>query len=175
MNIKPVRRQDRRKRREEPAMPRITPFLWFDTEAEEAAEFYCSIFPNSKITAVSHYTDAGPRPAGTVMTVSFVLDGHEFTALNGGPEYKFTEAISLLINCADQAEVDHYWDQLTAGGEEVACGWLKDRYGLSWQVAPKKMVEWFGDPDEKSERVMTALLGMRKLDIAALERAYEGG
>jgi predicted 3-demethylubiquinone-9 3-methyltransferase (glyoxalase superfamily) len=117
-------------------MPRITPNLWFDTEGEEAAEFYVSVFPNSKINNISHFTEAGPRPAGTVLTVDFELDGQEYTAINGGPEFTFDEAISLLINCADQAEVDYYWDRLTEGGEEGPCGWLKDRYGVSWQVNP---------------------------------------
>jgi predicted 3-demethylubiquinone-9 3-methyltransferase (glyoxalase superfamily) len=156
-------------------MPRITPFLWFDTEALEAAEFYCSIFPNSKITGVSHYSDAGPRPAGSVMTVSFVLDGQELIALNGGPEFSFTEAISLFINCADQDEVDHYWDKLTAGGEESQCGWLKDRYGLSWQVVPEGMAELFSDPDaSRAARAMRAMMGMSKLDIRALRAAADG-
>ena len=124
-------------------MPSITPNLWFDTEAEEAAEFYCSIFPNSKITAVTHYTEGSPREAGMVLTVSFVLDGQEFTAINGGPEFTFTEAISLAVNCADQAEVDYYWEKLGAGGEEGQCGWLKDRYGLSWQVVPSGWEELY--------------------------------
>ena len=156
-------------------MPRITPFLWFDTEAEEAAEFYCSIFPNSKITGVSHYSDAGPQPAGSVMTVSFVLDGQELTALNGGPYFKLTEAFSLSISCADQDEVDHYWDKVTAdGGEESQCGWLKDRYGLSWQVVPVGMNERINDPDPvRSERAMRAMLGMKKLDLAALQAAAD--
>ena len=156
-------------------MPRITHCLWFDTEGKEAAEFYCSIFPNSKITSVSHYTEAGPRPAGSVMTVSFVLDGNEYVALNGGPEYKFTEAISLMINCADQAEVDYYWDKLTAGGEEVACGWLKDRYGLAWQVVPEGMMEVLNNDDpERTSRAMQAMFTMKKLDLAALRAAADG-
>jgi predicted 3-demethylubiquinone-9 3-methyltransferase (glyoxalase superfamily) len=156
-------------------MPRITPFLWFDTEALEAAEFYCSIFPNSKITGVSHYSDAGPRPAGSVMTVSFVLDGQELIALNGGPEFSFTEAISLFINCADQDEVDHYWDKLTAGGEESQCGWLKDRYGLSWQVVPEGMMEVLnGDDPARVQRAMQAMFGMKKLDLDALRAAADG-
>jgi predicted 3-demethylubiquinone-9 3-methyltransferase (glyoxalase superfamily) len=156
-------------------MSRITPFLWFDTEAEEAAEFYCSIFPNSKITAVSHYTDAGPRPAGSVMTVSFVLDGQELIALNGGPEYTFTEAISLFINCADQAEVDHYWDKLTNGGQEIQCGWLKDRYGLAWQVVPEGMMEVMSSDDPaRVQRAMEAMFTMKKLDLDALRAAADG-
>jgi predicted 3-demethylubiquinone-9 3-methyltransferase (glyoxalase superfamily) len=156
-------------------MPRITPFLWFDTEAEEAAEFYCSIFPNSKITAVSHYTEAGPRPVGMVMTVSFVLDGQEYTALNGGPEFKFNEAISLMINCADQAEVDYYWEKLTDGGQEIECGWLKDRYGLAWQVCPEAMMEVLGSDDPaRVDRAMRAMFTMKKLDLAALQAAADG-
>ena len=156
-------------------MPRITPNLWFDTQGEEAAEYYCSIFPNSKITNVIYYGEAGPRPAGTVLTVDFVLDGQEFTAINGGPEFTFTEAISLLINCADQEEVDYYWSKLTDGGQEVQCGWLKDRYGLSWQVCPVGMLELLNDPDPgRSQRAMTAMLGMTKLDLAALRAAADG-
>jgi predicted 3-demethylubiquinone-9 3-methyltransferase (glyoxalase superfamily) len=156
-------------------MPRITPNLWFDTEAEEAAEFYCSIFPNSKITAVSHYTEGSPRPAGTVMTVSWVLDGQEFTGINGGPQFNFSEAISLLINCEDQAEVDYYWEKLTDGGEEVQCGWLRDRYGLSWQVVPAGFEEVFTSDDPgRAERAMQAMLGMKKLDLAALQAAADG-
>ena len=156
-------------------MPSITPNLWFDTQGEEAAEFYVSVFPNSKITNVTHYGDAGPREAGMVMTVDFVLDGQEFTALNGGPGHPFNEALSLLVNCADQAEVDHYWERLGEGGEEGPCGWLTDRYGVSWQVAPEGIVELFQDPDPaRAERAMAAMLTMKKLDIAALQRAYDG-
>jgi predicted 3-demethylubiquinone-9 3-methyltransferase (glyoxalase superfamily) len=157
-------------------MPRITPFLWFNSEAEEAAEFYCSIFPNSKITDVTRYSDAGPQPAGSVMTVSFVLDGQELTALNGGPHFKLDEAFSLSISCADQAEVDHYWDLLTAdGGEESQCGWLKDRYGLSWQVTPAGMLHIIGSDDpERVQRAMQAMFGMKKLDLAALQAAADG-
>ena len=156
-------------------MPTITPNLWFDTQSEEAAEFYCSIFPNSKITNVTHYGEAGPRPAGMVLTVDFVLDGQEYTAINGGPEFTFTEAISLLVNCEDQEEVDYYWAKLTDGGQEVQCGWLKDRYGLSWQVCPVGMLELLNDPDpERSQRAMTAMLGMVKLDMAALRAAADG-
>jgi predicted 3-demethylubiquinone-9 3-methyltransferase (glyoxalase superfamily) len=156
-------------------MPRITPNLWFDTESEEAAEFYCSVFPNSKITFVSHYTEAGPRPAGEVLTVDFVLDGQEYTAINGGPQFKFDEAISLLVNCADQEEIDYYWERLSEGGEESACGWLKDKYGLSWQVVPGGMAEMMSDPDTgRAERAMRAMLGMKKIDIAALYAAADG-
>ena len=156
-------------------MPRIVPNLWFDSQAEEAAEFYCSVFPNSKITNVTHYTEAGPGAPGSVLTVDFVLDGQEFTAINGGPEFTFTEAISLAVNCDDQEEVDHYWEKLTDGGQEVQCGWLKDRYGLSWQVVPAGMIELFNDADPaRAERAMQAMFGMKKLDIAALRAAAEG-
>jgi predicted 3-demethylubiquinone-9 3-methyltransferase (glyoxalase superfamily) len=155
-------------------MPRITPNLWFDTEGLEAAEFYCSVFPNSEIKNVSHYTDAGPRPAGTVLIVDFVLDGQEFTAINGGPEFTFDEAISLSINCRDQDEVDYYWAKLTEGGEESQCGWLKDRYGLSWQVVPEGMAELMNDSDPaRATRAMKAMLGMKKLDVAALWAAAD--
>lgn len=156
-------------------MPTITPNLWFDTEGEEAAEFYVSVFPNSRIKNITHYGEAGPREAGTVMTVDFVLDGQDFTAINGGPEFHFDEAISLLIECADQDEVDHYWAKLGEGGEEVQCGWLKDRYGLSWQVVPAGMDELFADPDvARADRAMQAMLGMKKLDLAALRAAADG-
>ncbi len=155
-------------------MPRITPNLWFDTQSKEAAEFYVSVFPNSEIRNVSYYNDAGPRPAGTVLTVDFVLDGQEYTAINGGPQFTFNESISLLINCADQNEVDHYWSKLSEGGEEGQCGWLKDRYGLSWQVVPAGMGELMSDPDEgRALRAMRAMLGMKKLDVAALRAAAD--
>jgi predicted 3-demethylubiquinone-9 3-methyltransferase (glyoxalase superfamily) len=155
-------------------MPRITPNLWFDTQAQEAAEFYVSVFPNSKVTNVSYYGEAGPRPAGTVLTVEFELDGQPFTGINGGPQFTFTEAISLLISCADQDEVDYYWDKLTDGGGESQCGWLKDRYGLSWQVIPAALGELIGDPDpERSQRAMKAMLGQRKIDIAAIRAAAD--
>jgi predicted 3-demethylubiquinone-9 3-methyltransferase (glyoxalase superfamily) len=156
-------------------MPRITPNLWFDTQSEAAAEFYVSVFPNSKITNITYYGEAGPRPAGMVLTVDFVLDGQEYTAINGGPEFTFDEAISLLINCADQDEVDYYWDKLTDGGEEGPCGWLKDKFGLSWQVCPAGFVELLNDPDpSRGQRAMTAMFGMKKLDIAALRAAADG-
>ena len=156
-------------------MPRITPNLWMDTEGLEAAEFYCSIFPNSKINAVTHYSDAGPREAGMVLTVDFELDGKPFTAINGGPEFTFDEAVSFAIECDDQAEVDRYWDRLTEGGEEGPCGWCKDRFGLSWQVVPKGFVEMMTGPDkERGQRAMKAMLGMKKLDLAALEAAADG-
>jgi predicted 3-demethylubiquinone-9 3-methyltransferase (glyoxalase superfamily) len=155
-------------------MPRITPNLWFDTQGREAAEFYVSVFPNSEIRHVSHYGEAGPRPAGTVLTVDFVLDGQEYTAINGGPNFTFNEAISLLINCADQEEVDHYWTSLTEGGEEGPCGWLKDRYGVSWQVSPAALGELLNDPDPgRAQRAMTAMLGMRKIEVAALHAAAD--
>lgn len=154
---------------------KIRPFLWFDGNAEEAVNFYLSVFPDARLGEVSRYGEGMPMPAGTVLVANFTLFGQEFGAINAGPEFKFTEAISFMIDCKDQAEVDYYWDKLTAdGGEPSQCGWLKDKYGLSWQVVPKQMVEWFGDPNEKSERAMAALLKMGKLDIAALERAYRG-
>jgi predicted 3-demethylubiquinone-9 3-methyltransferase (glyoxalase superfamily) len=157
------------------AMPRITPNLWFDTESLDAAEFYVSVFPNSEIRNVSHYGDAGPREAGMVLTVDFVLDGQEFTAINGGPEFTFDEAVSFLINCAGQDEVDHYWSKLTEGGEESQCGWLKDRFGVSWQVVPAEMGELMSDPDPaRANRAMQAMLGMKKLDLAALRAAADG-
>jgi predicted 3-demethylubiquinone-9 3-methyltransferase (glyoxalase superfamily) len=155
-------------------MPRITPNLWFDTQAKEAAEFYVSVFPNSKITNVTHYGEAGPRPAGMVLTVDFVLDGQEYTGLNGGPQFIFDEAISLLINCADQDEVDYYWNALSEGGEEGQCGWLKDKYGLSWQVVPDELEKLVTDPDDgRAQRAMKAMLGMQKLDVAALRAAAD--
>lgn len=155
-------------------MPSITPNLWFDTEGEEAAEFYVAVFPNSKITNVTRYGEAGPREAGTVMTVDFVLDGQEFTAINGGPEFTFSESVSFLINCADQEEVDYYWSRLSEGGEEGPCGWLKDRYGLSWQVCPVGLNELINDSDqERTQRVMRAMFEMKKLDLAALQAAAD--
>ena len=154
---------------------RITPFLWFDHQAEEAAAFYTAIFPNSKVGKVARYGEAGPGPAGSAMTVEFQLDGQPFIALNGGPIYKFTEAVSFVVNCETQGEVDHYWEKLTAGGGEVQCGWLKDKFGLSWQVFPTALTELLGDPDSKRVgRVMQALMAMKKLDIRALQKAAEG-
>lgn len=156
-------------------MPRIIPNLWFDTQAEEAAEFYVAIFPNSRVTDLTRYTEAGPGAAGSVLTVNFELDGQLFTAINGGPQFPFTEAVSFVIECADQAELDHYWERLTDGGQEVQCGWLKDRYGLSWQVVPAGWEELMSDPDpERVARATTAMLGMVKLDIAALQAAADG-
>jgi len=160
---------------------KITPCLWFDTQAEEAAQFYCSIFPNSRVLRISRYGEAGREihgmPAGSVLTVAFELDGQEFTALNGGPVFRFNEAVSFQASCDDQEELDYYWDRLAAGGDEAAqqCGWLKDRYGLSWQIVPAVLADRMTDADgRKSERVMTALLKMKKLDIAALRQAYAG-
>ena len=156
-------------------MPAITPNLWFDTDAEPAAEFYCSVFPNSKITNVTHYPESVTDRAGSVLTVDFELDGQRYTALNGGPQFTFDEAISLLVECDDQAEVDFYWEKLTDGGEESMCGWLKDRFGLSWQVVPKGMEALFADDDPaRADRAMQAMFAMRKLDIAALEAAAAG-
>ena len=154
-------------------MPRITPFLWFDTQAEEAARFYVSIFKNSKIVKIARYGEAGPGPKGSVMTVVFELERQEFIALNGGPQFKFTEAISFSVNCETQKEVDQFWEKLSQGGEEGPCGWLKDRYGLSWQINPVILGEMLSDPDpRKSRRVMQAMLKMKKIDIAALKKAY---
>jgi predicted 3-demethylubiquinone-9 3-methyltransferase (glyoxalase superfamily) len=153
-------------------MKGITPCLWFDTEGEEAANFYTSVFPNSRIVEVARYGSAGPRPEGTVMTVSFELDGREFVALNGGPEFTFNESISFQVNCETQEEVDTYWSTLSEGGEEGPCGWLKDKYGMSWQIVPIVLPELLRDPDrEKSQRVMRAMLSMKKIEIDALERA----
>ena len=154
-------------------MQKITPFLWFDANAEEAVNFYLSIFKNSKILKVARYGDTGPGPAGTVMTISFRLEGQEFIALNGGPHFKFTEAISLSVSCETQEELDDYWSKLTAaGGQEVQCGWLKDKFGLSWQVNPPILAELLMDKDaKKAQRVMTAMMQMKKIDIAGLKRA----
>ena len=149
--------------------------LWFDTEAEQAANFYTGIFPGSKLGAIHHYTEAGPGPAGSVVLVEFELNGQKFSALNGGPQYKFNAAVSIVVPCADQAEVDYYWSSLTDGGQEVACGWLTDKYGLSWQIVPTVFFDMMGDPDaDKVNRVMQAMLGMTKFEIAALEKAYAG-
>jgi len=153
-------------------MQKITPCLWFDTEGEEAARLYTSVFPSSKIGRIARYGSAGPRPEGTVMTVSFELGGQEFLALNGGPEYTFSEAISFQVFCETQEEVDVYWSKLSKGGEEGPCGWLKDRFGVSWQIVPTALPRLLGDPDaERSQRVMQAMLGMKKIEIAELERA----
>ena len=155
--------------------PKIIPNLWFDTEAEEAANFYISVFKNARIVNVTHYTAAGPREAGMVMTVEFELDGQRFVGINGGPQFKFDEAVSFQITCETQEDVDYYWERLTEGGEEGPCGWAKDRYGLSWQVVPTGMEELFADPDPaRAERAMKAMLEMGKLDIAALRSAADG-
>jgi predicted 3-demethylubiquinone-9 3-methyltransferase (glyoxalase superfamily) len=153
-------------------MKTITPCLWFDTEGEEAAEFYVSVFPNSKIVDIARYGSAGPRPEGSVMTVSFELNGKPFVALNGGPDFTFNEAVSFEVLCEDQEEVDHYWETLGEGGEEGPCGWLKDSFGVSWQIVPTRLYELLEDPDrEKSQRAMEAMLGMKKIVIEELEQA----
>jgi predicted 3-demethylubiquinone-9 3-methyltransferase (glyoxalase superfamily) len=156
--------------------PKITPNLWFDTEAEEAASFYVSVFGgDSRIVNKTHYNEAGPREAGTVMTVEWELDGQRFVGINGGPEFKFSEAVSFQVDCEDQDEIDDYWGKLTDGGSEGPCGWCKDRFGLSWQVVPKGIDELFGDEDpQRAERAMKAMFGMKKLDIAELRRAADG-
>jgi predicted 3-demethylubiquinone-9 3-methyltransferase (glyoxalase superfamily) len=153
-------------------MQGITPFLWFETQAEEAARFYVSAFKNSKILSISRYGEAGPGAAGSVMTVEFELDGRKFVALNGGPQYTFNPAVSFVVNCETQAEVDHYWSRLSAGGKEIQCGWLTDKYGLSWQIVPTVLLEMIkGDDAEKRNRVMQAMFKMVKLDIETLKRA----
>lgn len=155
-------------------MSRITPFLWFDDKAEEAANFYTSVFPNSRITAIHRYTDAGPRPPGTVMTVEFELDGLPFVALNGGGSNAFNLAVSFSVSCKTQAELDSFWDKLKEGGKEIQCGWLTDRYGLPWQIVPSDIAELFGGQHpEKAAAAMRAMFGMTKLDIAALKKAYD--
>ncbi len=157
-------------------MPALTPNLWFDSQAEAAARFYISVFPNSEITEITHYGEAGPGEAGTVLTVEFNLDGQRFIGINGGPLFPFTEAVSFMITCADQDEIDYYWSALLAdGGQESQCGWLKDRFGLSWQVVPDGMAEVLNDPDPaRGQRAMTAMLGMTKIDLAALRAAAAG-
>ena len=155
-------------------MPKITPFLWFDNNAEEAMKFYTSIFKNSKIGSVQRYGDAGPGPKGSVMTASFTLEGQEFTALNGGPLFKFNESVSFVVHCKDQQEVDYYWEKLSQGGKPSQCGWLKDRFGLSWQIVPDALIEFLSTKDgAKGQRVMQALLQMTKIEIDKLKQAYE--
>lgn len=155
-------------------MQKITPFLWFDDNLEEAMNFYASVFKNAKIGNVSRYGDAGPRPKGMVMSATFQLEGQEFMGLNGGPHFKFTEAVSFFVNCETQQEVDELWSKLSDGGEEGHCGWLKDRFGLSWQIVPRALGEMLGDSDpRRSQSVMAAMLEMRKIDIQALKRAYD--
>ena len=150
--------------------------LWFDTQAEEAANYYVSIFKNSKVTGISRYGETGPGAKGSVMVAEFELDGQKFTALNGGPQFKFTEAISLVVNCESQEEVDYYWEKLSGnGGQEVVCGWLKDKYGLSWQIVPPALTKFITDKDRvKADRAMQAMMKMRKIDISALQKAYDG-
>jgi predicted 3-demethylubiquinone-9 3-methyltransferase (glyoxalase superfamily) len=156
-------------------MAKITPFLWFDNQAEEAVQFYTSIFQDSKVTVVTRYGEAGPGPKGSVMTIAFELAQQHFVALNGGPHFKFNEAISFFVNCTSQAEVDYFWEKLSEGGQEIQCGWLKDKYGLCWQIVPAVLMEMLQDKDaERSERVNKAMLQMKKLDIAGLEAAYRG-
>ena len=157
-------------------MEGITPFLWFSDNAEEAANYYMSIFPNSKVQIVTRYGESGPGPKGSVMTVAFELNGQKFTALNGGPQFKFTEAVSFVVNCETQKEVDEYWEKLSAGGEKSVCGWLKDKYGLSWQVVPTVLFKLFEQKNpKKAENMMKALMQMKKLDIEGLKKAYEQG
>ncbi|MFZ2177982.1 MAG: VOC family protein [Rhodococcus sp. (in: high G+C Gram-positive bacteria)] len=156
-------------------MPKITPWLWFDMNAEDAAKFYTSVFPNSRIVSTTYYTEGTPVPAGTVMTVEFELDGQVFYGLNGSPDFPFTEAVSFQIDCASQDEVDHYWNALTEGGEESRCGWLKDRFGLSWQVVPRRLNELLSDSDpEVAQRVTDVLMKMHKIDVPTLEAAAHG-
>jgi predicted 3-demethylubiquinone-9 3-methyltransferase (glyoxalase superfamily) len=156
-------------------MQKITPFLWFNDNAEEAVNFYVSIFKNSRVLEVSRHGDAGPGPKGTVLTAKFQLDGQDFIALNGGPTFTFTEAISFLVDCQTQQEVDEYWETLSAGGSKSQCGWLKDKFGLSWQIVPRALMEMLRDKDPaKSQRVMQAMLQMTKIDIGVLKQAYEG-
>jgi predicted 3-demethylubiquinone-9 3-methyltransferase (glyoxalase superfamily) len=156
-------------------MQKITSFLWFDNQAEEAMNFYVSIFKNSRVLGVTRYGDAGPGPKGTVMTAKFQLEGQEFVALNGGPQFKFTEAVSFVVNCETQKEVDEFWEKLSEGGKKSRCGWLEDKFGLSWQIVPTVLVEMYLDKDAaKSQRVMKAMLQMDKLDIKKLKEAYDG-
>jgi predicted 3-demethylubiquinone-9 3-methyltransferase (glyoxalase superfamily) len=156
-------------------MQKITPCLWFDGQAEEAAKFYVSVFPNSRIVRTNHYLEGSPGVPGTVLTVEFVLDGMEFVALNGGPHYQFTPAISFMANCESQEEVDRLWRELSASGQEVQCGWLTDKFGVSWQIVPTAVLPMFSNPDRAAaQRAFTAMLGMKKLDIAELKRAFEG-
>jgi len=157
------------------SIQKITPFLWFDQQAEEAANFYVSIFPNARVGKVLRYGEAGPGPAGSAMTVEFQMEGQSFVGINGGPHFKFTEAISFVVNCQTQEEVDNYWEKLSEGGAKVQCGWLKDKFGLSWQIVPTTLTELLADPDPvKSQRVMKAMLGMKKIDIQTLKQAHEG-
>jgi predicted 3-demethylubiquinone-9 3-methyltransferase (glyoxalase superfamily) len=163
-----------RSERTQPVAQKITTFLWFDNNAQEAVNFYCSVFKNSKTLDTIRYGDVGPGPKGSVMTIDFELDGQRFTALNGGPDFKFTEAISLVVHCETQDEIDYYWEKLSDGGQKVECGWLKDKFGLAWQIVPNVLLDLLRDPDqEKSQRVMKAMLQMKKLDIRTLEKAAQ--
>ena len=156
-------------------MQKIAPFLWFDNQAEEAMRFYVSTFKNSRVLSISRYGDAGPGPKGTVMVAAFELDGQEFLALNGGPQFTFSPAVSFLVNCKAQDEVDYFWEKLSEGGEKHQCGWLRDKYGLSWQIVPTILSELMQDKDaEKTKRVMQAIMGMNKIEIAGLKKAYQG-
>jgi predicted 3-demethylubiquinone-9 3-methyltransferase (glyoxalase superfamily) len=157
-------------------MQRITPFLWFNDNAEQAVNFYLSVFKNSKITDITHYGEAGPGPKGSVMTLAYQLDGQEFVAINGGPSYTISPAISFVVNCDTQEEIDYYWEKLSAGGKKVQCGWLQDKFGVSWQIVPPLLIELIGDPDKaKADRVMKAMLKMIKLDINAIKEAAKQG
>jgi len=156
-------------------MQKITPFLWFDSQAEEAMNFYISVFNNAKVLRIVRYGDVGPGPKGTVMTANFLIEGQEFVALNGGPAFTFSQAISFVVNCTTQEEVDTFWEKLSEGGEKQQCGWLKDKFGVSWQIVPVVLTEMLSDPDpQKSQRVMKALLPMGKIDIKKLKQAYNG-
>ena len=156
-------------------MQRITPFLWFNDNAEQAVNHYLSVFKNSKITSITHYGDAGPGPKGSVMTLAYQLDGQEFVAINGGPTYTISPAVSFVVNCDTQEEIDYYWEKLTDGGQEIQCGWLQDKFGVSWQIVPPLLIELINDPDKaKADRVMQAMLKMIKLDISALKEAAKG-
>ena len=159
--------------RTEPVPHKVTTFLWFDTNAEEAVNFYVSVFKNSKVIGTSHYGESGPGPKGSVMTIEFDLDGQRFTALNGGPTFKFTEAISLVVHCETQEEIDYFWEKLSEGGQKVECGWVKDKFGLSWQIVPNFLMELLLGDTERSDRVMKAVMQMKKLDIAELKKAAE--
>ena len=173
-NPVPMRTAQSSNERTAPRTQKITTFLWYDNNAEEAVNFYVSVFRNSKILSTTHYGEIGPGPKGTVMTIAFQLDGQEFTALNGGPQFKFTEAMSLVVHCQNQEEVDYFWEKLSAGGEKVECGWLKDQFGLFWQITPDRLMELLEDSDEqKVQRVMKAMMQMKKIDIKALEQAAE--
>ena len=160
--------------RTEPRPHKVTTFLWFDNNAEEAVNFYVSVFKNSRVVGTSHYGESGPGPKGSVMTIEFELDGERFTALNGGPTFKFTEAISLVVHCETQEEIDYFWEKLSEGGQKVECGWLKDKFGLSWQIVPNFLMELLLGDSQRSERVMKAVMQMQKLDIAELKKAAQG-